>query len=87
MFLTPAEVSAELDALEGEMHPNQQRQAAIEAWVRSLPTPPTHTMHPSEYPCRAPQYLSFDLLHIQEHTIEDLRHKDAKGNPLRIFPR
>jgi hypothetical protein len=99
MFMTREQLEAELDALDRDWQlptPSpaevlavvwQKRQEFLEARVRELPTPPTHTMHPSEYPVRGPKYdESLGLLSLQQFTVEDLRRKDAKGTPIRIFP-
>lgn len=90
MFLTNAELEAELKALEeqegfGVPRETNPRILALEAWVRSLPTPPTTVLHPSEYPARAPQYKSMELPHLGQHTVEDFRAKKPNGAPIRIL--
>lgn len=94
MFLTHEELICELDKLDEEMRcgcasaERDTRQAMLERWVRTLPTPGTTVMHPSEYPARMPKYAVGDNLALLQggiFTCEDLRARRANGTPVRIL--
>jgi hypothetical protein len=78
MYLSQADIDRELDAiLAAENVPDlaRERREKLEAWVRSIPVPPT-IVATQPYPQVAPG-VGMEAF--------DMRRMDSRGRPVRIF--